>query len=378
MPEHADTRFHQAIVMLEIGTDDSIAASMARASRVMAPPWGPMLDLARRLHEARARGSALPPADVALPAARALAIAAGSSTPYYASLGLLGVDAHFAAWKLEALRRIRAAGVYRGDTEVSSALGEGMLRLSRGDWAGGLRAIRRIEGATAHSYGDRMSSARLACLGAWLGVVDAATADSTLRRVRALPGGDAAPMDRAELRWLDGLLGIVTGDAARVQGARRALLSDTAVIARMPARSLHGLWLERTNREAGADTLRAVSETAIRDGGFLLSVEAVDRLVLARALRRRGSPADVERYLMWPDAATNFVPNFTVKFALEPLVSYERGLALEEAGDHRAAAFRLQRFIDAFDEPPPSQRDLVTDARDRLGRLRKTDAPGAR
>jgi hypothetical protein len=375
MPEHADTRYHQAIVMLEIGTDDSIAASMARASGVMGPPWGPMLDLARRLHEARASGRPLPSSDVALPAARALAIGAGSSTPYYASLGLLGVDTHFAAWKLDALRQIRATGVYRGDIDVSSALGEGMLRLSRGDWAGGLRAMRRIEGASVHSFGDRMSSARLACLGAWLGVVDAVAADSTLRRVRALPGSDDTPTNRAELRWLDGLLGIVTGDAARVQASRRALMSDTSAVARMPARSLEALWLERTNREAGADSLRAVSETAMREGGFLLGVEAVDRFVVARALRRRGSPADVERYLMWPDAVTNSVRNFTVKFALAPLVSYERGLALEEAGDRRAARFQLRRFIDAYDEAPPSQQELVSDAKRRLAALGTTDTP---
>jgi hypothetical protein len=116
---------------------------------------------------------------------------------------MLGVDAHFAAYKLEALERVRAAGIYTGDVDLHSSLGEGILYLSRGDWAHGLRALRRIEGASL-PIADRMSGARLACIGAWLGVVNAATADSALRRVRALRGSDAVLLDRVELLWRDG------------------------------------------------------------------------------------------------------------------------------------------------------------------------------
>jgi TolB-like protein len=377
VPEHADTRFHQALTSLETESADSIAATTAAAARVMGPPWGPVLELASRLHAARASGGPLPLPEAAFPAARALAAASRSPTPYYASLGLLGVDAHFAAYKLEALRRIRAAGIYTGDVDLRSSLGEGMLHLSRGDWVNGLRALRRTE-TSSLPIGDRMSGARLACIGAWLGVVDAATADSTLRRVRASAGSDAALLDRVELLWLDGFLGVLTADAARMQGARRALLADTSAAARRSARSLHGLWLERTDHDAGADTLRAVTEAAMREGNFPMSIEAVDRLIVARALRRRNSPADAERYLMWPDAQTNSTRNFAVKFALAPLVSYERGLAFEEAGNRPAAQYQLQRFVDAYDQPLPSQRDLVSDARRRLAELRKTDAPEAR
>ena len=310
VPEHADTRFHQAIVSVEVGTPDTIAAAMASAARVMGAPWGPVLSLAGRLQDASARGMPLPPAEAAFPAARALAAASRSPTPFYATLGTLGIDTHFAAYKLDALDRIRAAGIYSGDVDLASTLGEGSLRLSRGDWIGGLRALRRTEGSSL-AFSDRMTGARLACLGAWLGVVNAATADSTLRRMRASPGSETLLQDRVELRWLDGLLGIVAGDSSRVQSARRALLADTAAMARWSARSLDGLWLARTNLDAGADTLRAVSEAGMREGGFLLSVESIDRLVVARALRKRGTPAEVERYLMWPDASTSVPRSFT-------------------------------------------------------------------
>jgi len=376
-PEHADTRFHQAITSLAIGTPDSIAVSMARAAQVMEPPWGPVLALAGRLQEAKAAGRPLPPPEAAFPAARALVIAARSQTPYYSSLGMLGVDVYFAAYKLEALQRIRAAGIYTTDIDLASTLGEGLLRISRGDWTGGLRTLRRTEGSSLELVA-RSTGARLACVGAWLGVVDTAAADSTLHRMHALSGGDASVADRVELHWLDGLLGVLTGDAARVQRARRALQTDTSATSRQSARSLDGLWLARTKPDAAADSLRAVSETAMGEGGFLLSVEAIDRMVIARALRRRGTPAEAERYLMWPDAQTNNVRNFTMKFALEPLVAYERALALEEAGDRRAAAFQLQRFIDELDAPAPMQRELLSDAKRRLAQLRKTDAPSAR
>ena len=251
-----------------------------------------------------------------------------------------------------------------------------MLHLSRGDWVNGLRALRRFEGSSI-PLGERMSGARLACIGAWLGVVDAATADSALRRMRASQGSGATLLDRVELLWLDGFLGIVNSDASRTQSARRALLADTSAAARRSARSLDGLWLERTDHDAGADTLRAVTEAAMREGNFPMSIEAIDRLVVARALRRRGSPADAERYLMWPDAQTNSVRNFAVKFSLGPLVSYERGLAFEEAGNRRAGTFQLRRFVEAYDLPPAQHRELVNDAKRRLTALGVTDVPQA-
>jgi hypothetical protein len=208
--------------------------------------------------------------------------------------------------------------------------------------------------------------------------VDTATADSALQRVRALPGAGVAPPDRVELRWLDGLLGVMRGDSARVQRARRELAADTIDIARNAARSLTGLWLSRTDQDAGADTLRASSEDAMRDGGAMTAVLAIDRLVVGRALRRRGSPAAAERYLMWPDGSTNIVRNTTVRYSLGGLVNYERAVAHEEAGDRRAAAYRLRRFVYAYDQPPPAHRALVDDAKRRLARLEQPDAPRTR
>jgi hypothetical protein len=181
--------------------------------------------------------------------------------------------------------------------------------------------------------------------------------------------------DRHELLWLDGAIGVLLADEPRVQRVRRALLADTSSSSRHAARSLTGLWLARTSADAGTDTLKAVSDLAMRGEPFLPAVEAIDRLVIARSLRKRGTPAEAERYLMWIDAATPVVRNGSVKAAMAPLVNYERGVALDEAGNRAAAAFRLRRFLTMYDQPPAAHRSIVADARSRLAQLEATDAP---
>jgi len=364
------------MIVAPTGTPDSIMASMANAARAMGPPWGLVLGLSTRLYEAQLNGTPPPPLDAAFPVARALAEESRRQNPFYTLLGTLGSsEPDFADYRLRALASVRAAGIYSGDIEKSSTLGEGMLRISRGDWAGGLRALRRTEESSL-SLADRMTSARLAGLGAWLDAVNVATADSALQRARTITTKDTVPTDRLELQWLDGLLGVVQGDEPRMRRAHRALLTDTTQRARSVARSLSGLWLQaRGDAEAGADSLKAVEDELMRVGGWTGSVIAIDRLAVSRALRKRGKPGEVERYLMWTDAAPNATRSLVLKIALTPLVRYERGVAFDEAGDRQAAALQLQKFLTAYDQPPASHRALVEDARKRLAALSRTDAP---
>ena len=202
-----------------------------------------------------------------------------------------------------------------------------------------------------------------------MGSVDLAAADSTWRRARALAGATSSAPDRAELLWLDGLLGVLQGDADRTRAAATALRADTLRVFRLTARSLEAQRMERAGIEGAADSAIAVSEDAMRTGGFMMSVEAVNRLIAARALVRRGTPARAERYLMWTDAATNTPRSFTVNFALAPLVSYERGVALDEAGDRPGATYQLRRFVRDYTNPPEAHRSLVEDAKKRLSRI---------
>lgn len=137
-------------------------------------------------------------------------------------------------------------------------------------------------------------------------------------------------------------------------------------------------WRYRTNEDEAADSLRAVTEESIREGRSFLAVEAVDRLVVARALRKRGTPADAERYLMWPDAAVNNPRSTSVLIALGPLVAYECGVALDEAGQKDAAAIQFRRVIQTLDMAPEAHRSVVEDARARLAKIEATDAHKAR
>ena len=377
MPEHGDTRFHVAMVNMATGDAEASAKSLANASRVMGGPWAPVLGYMGRLYESEARGTPPPPRDSTLAVARGYAAEARRGQSWMRESGMFGIESGVIQGRLAALEQARAAGIYTGDLELASAYGEGLLRSARGDWAGGLRALRRIEEST-FPYSERMTSARVAVLGAWVDAVDVAVADSAVRRVRAMRDDDATDVDRIELQWLDGVVGILLGDGPRVQRARQALHADTSATARLSLRSLSGLLLSRTNAEAGADSLLATSEDGMRSGGFLLSAEGLDRLIVARALRRRGAPARVERYLMWTDGSTYVPREYSAKFPLSPLVQYERGVALEEAGDREGAAYRLHRFLDSYDQPPAAHRGLVEDAKKRMAALSKTDAPAPR
>jgi TolB-like protein len=373
VPDHADTRFHIAMVSMAIGSADSSAASLRNSAGVMGKPWGTVLRFMARYYDAEARGVPLRIDDSALAVARDV-VAEARRTPYWVRLtGYFGIEGAGARERLAALERSRAAGILSGDLELASALGEGLLRTSRGDWTGGLRALRRAEGSSL-GYTERVTSARVAVLGAWLGAVEVRSADSTLQRVQAMPADGAVDADRLELGWLDGVVGVLLGDEPRVQRVRRSLLADTSIASRHAARSLAGLWLARTNADAAADTLKAVSDLAMRGEPFLPAIEAIDRLVIARSMRKRGTPGEAERYLMWIDASSPVLRNGSVKSAMASLVSYERGVAFDEAGNRAAASFWLRRFLTMYDQPPVAHRAIVGDARSRLVQLEATDA----
>ncbi|HEV7991118.1 MAG TPA: serine/threonine-protein kinase, partial [Gemmatimonadaceae bacterium] len=373
VPEHGDTRMHVAFVTAAIGSADSAAIAMKNAGRVMGDPWSGLLTWMGGLYASQAHGTPLPPLDDAVKMGREW-VEQGRTQPGVAAFwGLMGMDTYGAPHRLAALDHTRASGVFRREEDVMTTLGEGMLRGSRGDWTGAMRAFHRTEGSS-FSYHERITSARVAVIGAWLDAMDVAVADSALARAHAIHDDDAQPIDRLELQWLDGVQGVLTRNEARVQTARRAIAADTTLMAHHLARSLAGLWLTRTSADAGADSLKALTDESMREGAFLLSVEAIDRMVVARALRKRGQPAEVDRYLRWPDAATNVIRSMTVKYPFAPLVNYERGVALDEARNRAAAVYSLRQFVRSYDMPPAAHRGLVEDAKKRLARLEAADA----
>jgi len=373
VPDHADTRFHLAFVSRKLGTPSEALQRMAAAAQSANGTWRLLLDWDAELARSHATGEPLPPLEHAFPMARAIAHEAETDPLYGRFSGLLGVPGPENGYRLEVLAALRKAGIYEGELEVESAFGEGLMRIGRGDWTGGLAALSRLESSTLPMT-MRLSAARLAVIGAWLGVVSPATADSILGRERQLPGAEGGIGDRVELRWLDGLMGVTLGDEPRMRAAAKLLTADTFDFAGFSARSLAGLWAARSNQTGATDSLRAVSDAAMRLGS-LLSVEAVDRLVVGRALRGQGKPAEAEHYLMWTDAGVNTTRSLSVSISLAPLVEYDRGMALDEAGNRAEAARHLGRFLESFDRPSAAQRTMVEEARQRLTQLQLGDAP---
>ena len=374
VPEHADTKFHRAIVAYTIGTRAEEAVRAEEVVKVADSTWSVLWDFSAAVARAKASGQPLPPPERAFAAARRIARESAGNQTFTTLTGTIGLIGTDFGYRLNVLDAVRRAGIYDGDLALSSAHGEGLLRIGRGDWSGGLEALRRSESSSL-SLSARLTSARAAALGAWLEVVDPTVADSTLARVRRMRGAENGTLDRVELRWLDGLIGVARGDSGRVQVVISQLASDTVAESRKAQRSLRGLWLHRSQQDAAADSLRVLSEEAMRDGRSFLAIEAVDRLVIARSLRRRGAPADAERYLMFIDAATNNPRLNSVQSFMYPLVAYERGVALDEAGQPEAAAYQLRRVVEALDMPPEKHRSLLEDARQRMARIEKGDAP---
>ncbi len=376
VPDHADTKFHIAIVAGNIGTPREQLEAAEAVTKVSGSGWGGTFAWQSEILRARIAGKPLPPPETAFPFARELARL--STTGEWASItGYLGISNQDIAYRLNVLDAVRKAGIYTGDVELSSAHGEGISRIARGDWIGGLDALRRSESSTLPMVA-RMSAARMAAIGAWTGAIEPVLADSILRRVRSLRNAESAALNRVEFAWVDGVIGVAGGDESRVQRVITALRRDSVPQARTAARSLDGLWRYRANENEGADTLHAVTEESMQEGESFLAMEAVDRLVVARALRKRGTPAEAERYLMWPDAGVNNARSVTVQVGLGPLVAYERGVALDEAGQKDAAAIQFRRVIDALDMPPEAHRSVVADARARLVKIEATDAQKAR
>ena len=368
VPDHADTKFHQVMVTMAHGTPEEISRTFDVMAASAGPPWGDVFRADAPVLRALLKDEPLPPIATTETAARTWAKSMLANPAMRPMAGVFSMPVIPVARRLEALTFAKRAGIFSGDVGTASAIGEGTMRIGRGEWSAGLRALRAVE-STDLATDARHTGARLAVLGAWLGAVDLALADSTQRRAHASLDVNTPRADRVESLWREGVMGVLLNDDARLRAALAALGADTSRVARYAARSLGAVRLDRAGAADGADSAIALSEDAMRDGGFLLTHQALDRLIAARALRRRGAPERAERYLMWPDAALNATRSMTLAQGLSPLNSYERGVALDEAGDRAGALLQLSRFVQRYTMPPEAHRSLIDDAKQRIARI---------
>ncbi|WP_411279402.1 serine/threonine-protein kinase [Gemmatimonas sp.] len=374
VPDHADTKMHQAVERLSGGTPLQAADAMAKAGAMSTGAWGELLSLSADMMRAREIGSPMPTADRAVDLARLSSKEAASEPAWLLITGYSTFKPVAPERQLEMLSRAREAGFLSGDIEKATNVAESDFRIARGDWAGALTAARRMEASTLPAA-LRLSAARVATLGAWLEAIEPAVADTVVRRAMAggLAGTDTR--SRVELRFLDGLVGTIFGDEPRVRSAIRLLFADSALLSQHTGRTLSGLWLARIAPDVAADSLRAVTEDVMQRGAYIMAAEAVGRFVITRALRKRGDAAAVERYLMWTDGGMNTPAEWTTLRTVLPIVQFERGSAFDAAGNREAAIIQYRRFVELYDQPPPAHRAMVEEAKERLAVLEKSDAP---
>ena len=368
VPDHADTKFHLAMVARQSASTEVMIRALEVSGAAAGPPWSATLAFEGRVLRALQRGAPPPPASEGEAAGREFATIFAGDPSMVQFVGLSMTPAIPASYRLEVLEDQRKKGVYSGEILAGTSFGEGHLRIAMGDWAEGLQALRRVEPLSLPMT-LRASASRLAALGAWLGAVAPSTADSALQRLRALPGSASGFADRAEQLWIDGLLGVLLDQPDRTRSALATLRADTSLVLRQVARSLEALRMDRAGIAGAADSAMAVSDEVMRDGGFLMSVEAVNRLIAARALVRRGQPERAERYLRWTDAGSNNPRTYSAIAGISFLTAYERGKALDAAGRGDAAAYQFRKFLTNYTSPPEAHRALVEDATQRLARI---------
>jgi hypothetical protein len=173
-------------------------------------------------------------------------------------------------------------------------------------------------------------------------------------------------VNAAELEWLDGLIGVASGDSGRVARATLAI-ADTGIVGRRLRGSLPALWRERQTNNIDALVVQADSTMAL--GGTFGPVIFVHHIAIGRGLTKKRDAAGAERYLQWADVRSGNIRMASVAFAFAPYTSYERALAFEAANDRARAKLHFERFVDMVDMPPPAIKAKVHDAKARLARL---------
>lgn len=246
-------------------------------------------------------------------------------------------------------------------------LSEAALDVARGNVARGVERLSELESPGMQAPSDvRGVAARVAAQSAWLGTMDVQAASAVVTRARSRLG-DLTGLDAIELDWSDAVVAIAAEDSVRLARAL-ARITDTTAFRNTLTRGLRGLWRER--QTGNADSLMAAEDEAMARSLTFAPALPLTRAAVGRSLVKSGNPQRAEHYLMWTDAMSTTRRTVSVLNTASTLNHYERGLASEAAGDRAGAMLYLTRFVGMMDQPPPSLRGQVDDAKARLARLR--------
>jgi hypothetical protein len=267
--------------------------------------------------------------------------------------------------------------VRRAPPAVASAfrLGRTIAYAQRGAWSSALATMDEVVATTPDPIWP-LYRYRLAVVAAWLGAIDPGVASAQRTGVvRVL--GQLRPESRAELAWLDGLLGVARNDERAVAAARRSLTATDTVTAKFLDRSLAAYAAALGGRRSeAADSLVAIEHERAEFGWSRRRSDshpfltAVNRLAAARWLVERGDPASAEGLLTWHQAVLFPLRDTReANVVVEPLAYLEQARVAEALGRGAQARMYYTRFLWRYDAPGAAHRHLVDEARAALVRL---------
>ena len=251
---------------------------------------------------------------------------------------------------------------------------------ARGAWDSALVAAEDY-GAWAGLNGasmDPLAGYRVAVIGAWIGALDASAA----RRWRPSPGSTATatPVVKAELAWLDGMLAVTRRDRPALSSARAALAQSGDSAWHVIDRSLGAFALDLAGeRRRAADSLAAIEwqrpdfEPAVdglngaRSHPFLAGV---DRMAGAAWFLQDGDTTDATRLLVWHECRVWSLRVHVADAVFAGLADLQLARVEDAQGHADLAGHYYRQFLRRYDQPLPTQRHLVTEARVALARLR--------
>ena len=304
-------------------------------------------------------------------AAASLGVLTGPIDPHRFALGA----AHYGFPRAqEEMHRLLAGGAAPA---VASALrlGRVVAAAERGAWSNALEMMDEIIAATPDPIWP-LYRFRLAVVAAWLGALDPAVA--TAQRAAVVPVlGQLRPENRAELAWLDGLLGVARNDAHALAAARRSLTGADSATARFLDRSLAAFADALAGRRSqAADSLVAIEHERAEFGWSRWRSDshpfltAVNRLAAARWLVERGNAASAERLLTWHQAVLFPLRDTReANLVVEPLAYLEQARVAEALGRETQARTYYERFLWRYDAPGPAHSHLIDEARAALVRI---------
>jgi tetratricopeptide (TPR) repeat protein len=257
---------------------------------------------------------------------------------------------------------------------------------SRGRWDSAITTMNQV--AKAHPgpiMGVRpvfaVESYGLAVVAAWLGASPPALADSQRPAAIAVLRQLADSAHRNEIRgrvaWFDGLLAFARGDRRALQAARGAAAGSGHYQADRIERSLAAF------ESALSGNLKRAGQALAREDALCAEQEAcssftphvaIHRLAAAHWLQETGDEETAARLLRWQDA--NWIGwLWTLTYALAGPAYLTRARIEESRGGDSLAQEYYRQFLRRYDQPMPSQRHLVEEARAALVRLsRETEA----